>query len=125
MRDALTVFLVCAGICGTTSAKEGAPGWEVLRSRAMNASERASYQEAEQLLRSALSSLPDPSGAGAVTLWNKLGEAQAAQSRLADAEQDYHRAIEINRKLGRPDDFEMAGSLDDLAPISPAHGQLT
>jgi tetratricopeptide (TPR) repeat protein len=123
MRHGLATYLICAAISGSAFAKEGGPGWEVLRSQAMTASERASYPEAERLFRSALSSLPDPAGAGAITLWNQLGEIEAAQSRLDDAEKDYKRAVQINRKLKQPDDFEMGISLNDLAAISHARGQ--
>jgi hypothetical protein len=62
MRHNLATCLICAAISGSAFAKEGTPGWEVLRSQAIAASERASYQQSERLLRSALSALPDAAG---------------------------------------------------------------
>jgi tetratricopeptide (TPR) repeat protein len=123
MRHVITVCLVCTCMLVMAFRSEASPGWEILRSQALSASQRASYQETEQLLRSALTSLSDPAEAAAVTLWNELGEAQEAQRRLAEAEQDYHRAIDINGRLKQPDNFGMAASLNDLASIFHARAQ--
>src|SRR5690349_24925359 len=120
MRDILTICFVCTSVSVTAYAKEGIPGWELLRSQALSASQRASYGDAEELLRSALASLPGPTVVAAVTLWNELGEAQQAQGRLIEAEQAYRHAITINRGLRQLDDFDMAASLNDLAAISHA-----
>src|SRR5438067_190309 len=117
------VRLLGTAISAPAFAAEALPGWRGLRSQGLNASERGSYPEAERLLRASLALLPNPESSGAVALWNEIGEVQQAQSRLADAEQDFRRAIEINRKLSQSDDFEMAVSLNDLAAISHAHRQ--
>src|ERR1700731_2979524 len=103
MRDGLftnflqfcfAIVLLFTSIRVSGFASSGSPGWESLRSEALRASERGSYKDAEQLLHSALSSLPDPAIFGAVIFWNEIGEAQQAQSRFADAEQAYRRSMD-------------------------------
>src|ERR1700693_3471546 len=123
LQFCFAIILPFISTSATGFASDGDPGWEGLRSQALNASERGSYKNAEELFRSALSSLPDPASCGAVILWNEIGESQQAQSRVADAEQAYRRSMDINRKLQQPDDYEMAVSLNDLAAISHAHSQ--
>ena len=97
--------------------------WKTLRSEALKTAGNGSPAEAEALLQRALSGLAFPESEEAVVLWNDLGGLDQSQLRLVNAERNYKRAIEINRKLSHPDEKVTAIVLMNLGIIANERNQ--
>src|SRR5207248_10220193 len=91
------VVLSLLSLAGVSTAASPNSNWAILRSEALTAYDSGDFGRAEQLLRSALSSLPNPASNEAAFLSNELGKVLQDQSRFDEAEQQYRRAIEINK----------------------------
>ncbi len=95
-----------------------------LRLKAIDAYRGGAYGESATLFKQALGALSDPSGLGAIVLWNELGAAALANGNASDAEEDCLTSARLNEKQSEPSPRELAISYRSLAVIAEKRGQL-
>jgi len=62
----------------------------------------------------------DDASQRSVEFWNTLGTIRQGQSKLAEAEQDYQRALGLNQSLSSPNKMQRVSILNNLATIQQA-----
>src|SRR5581483_3774929 len=111
-------LLVLVGSSAWLLANPPATAFGDLNARAKQAEQRGSYAEAEQLFKTALSLLANPSGHDAVILWNNVAHVHEEQRKFSDAEKDCKTSLELNARLAEPDEQERAASLNNLGAVA-------
>src|SRR5579863_8070664 len=91
--------------------------WSALSVAVSSAYRKGDLNHAEQILRSALSSVSSATGTESVVFRNQLGRVLEDLSRLDEAEQQYRQVIEINKTAAGPLELETASALNNLASI--------
>jgi tetratricopeptide (TPR) repeat protein len=96
------------------------PDWRVQKEQAIAAARSGAFARAEDLLHSALASLPDANGMDAALLWNQLGVIHLAEPQLKKAKEEFQRAIEINARLEHPSAVQEAIMFNNLGSVLQA-----
>jgi len=92
--------------------------WNSLRQKAQTAVRQGAYDQAEQLLNSALALTPPQPSLAAVILWNDVGSVRHSKRQLPLAEADFKRALSLNANLTLPDEDQQAVTLNNLGTLA-------
>jgi tetratricopeptide (TPR) repeat protein len=118
MKSHQIVIPLAMAFWATTSSAQ-APSWEMENAAGMQAYQKQSYTEAENLLKDAFRDAEQfgEFDARLAVAMSNLAAVQQALGKFAEAELLYNRALTIREKVDGPEQLGVATSLDDLANL--------